>query len=702
MTNYVQEAINYVQQIASQWQDITFNWHPKVLRSFDPESIAMLQSRAPLFSKHDHDYIVHTFNRGQILPLLTDCALREKVKMAVCRQGPILTLTTFAQDVLLLLLRVHGSLTSVVDKMRREHDTLRQRVRRTFEREFDSLFRSYGLTQVPNAQKKRSVERCYQHVFLHAIRAARAKGAISTRHLTKLAQREFHREYGTCIISEEEQDEEEGDIATGAPAGTISSHQSSGDIDVSKRHGSSLFNSMAATSMLYRDQIHKQHLSLSQISSAFMANHIACVFLFGSTTLEARPVSPISPVVSLYSTGGMLESSSICNEDSASLRTSNDRDSVWTVSSNAVHESNIDTASVRWRRPYIQTTTMRSEAASMVDWESSPVDVTPRSEGVKGRSQSTLSISTAHKRSSISPSTTQKRPRSRKPTLDRSSWSIQSTRVQSPDRRSQVAQHDYLESPTPGLPETRVSDADHWHGRSVARLSAVTHRSPETISVNSPSIYSLYRRSSTPQAMAARSGHGSDPLEAYVESLVHRNPFSSDGPETKHIKQYVPFRDDGSYISQSQIISLPESQIGESCDRISNLDVAPRATGSSKSTKSLNAEMPVRSRPQYILYRSSLNDSMFCRAPLDASSTERFVQSQKTIDPRSTFWYTIDGKNRKYAPTHHHLQYAITKHELETVFVDSKHLGSTEHPITYQLTKDIGTDSYVAAYTQTS
>jgi hypothetical protein len=63
------------------------------------------------------------------------------------------------------------------------------------------------------------------------------------------------------------------------------------------------------------------------------------------------------------------------------------------------------------------------------------------------------------------------------------------------------------------------------------------------------------------------------------------------------------------------------------------------------------------------------------------------MQSQKRIDPRSTFWYLLERKDKKYAPTSQHLYHAIDKYGLDTVFVDSKQLGSTEYLHAVESTK---------------
>ncbi|KAJ4330608.1 hypothetical protein N0V95_010026, partial [Ascochyta clinopodiicola] len=368
--NMLQEAINYIQGIASQWREITLQWNDTVVQSIDPESITMLQSLAPRLSNSDRDYVVSTFERRQMLPRLTDKKLRDAVKAAVCRQGPILTLATFAEDVRLLLSRVHKALTPVLGGMRRaRHDTLRKRVKMILEKEFDLLSQAEKLPIASTVQKEMFLDRCYQHVFLHAIRAAHPKGVVSTTQLKNLVRQEMDsqpRMEGVANMHTPEDVEDE--IAVKAPAAASPSYPTREDTDMSKGHGVQLFKRATAGSLLYYDLIHTRHPPGLSFSQSSMAKHIVRMFLFGrGTEFETGALSLGSPTVSLDPINAMLKSLPFRSRAPDSVCTVDDRESVSGVSSQAASESELDAASVLWRRPHIQTASVRSQAGSIVD-----------------------------------------------------------------------------------------------------------------------------------------------------------------------------------------------------------------------------------------------------------------------------------------------------------------------------------------------
>ncbi|KAH7394744.1 hypothetical protein BKA66DRAFT_599163 [Pyrenochaeta sp. MPI-SDFR-AT-0127] len=681
-----EEAINYIQGIASQWQEISLHWHPTVVRSIDPDSIRMLQSRAPQLSKADHDYIVHTFERGQILPQLTDKTLREAVKTAVCRQGPILTLTTFAEDVRLLLSRVHRALTPILGGMRRaRHDTLRKRVKRVLEREFDMLSQPGRISIASTLQKEVLIDRCYQHVFLHTIRAALPEGSVNITQLRNLLKQEIHRfRVDDITPSLCNPDGDENDIAIDTPANTSSRYPDSEDVDVMRRHGVSLFKSATATSLLYYDQIHTRDPPELLLSQPSMAKHIVRVFLFGITSgFEADLLPPNSPTVSLDPFHAMLENLPFRDRGTASLCTADDRDSISGLSSHAASESELDAASVLWRRPHIQTVSVRSQARSIVGQKTSAVDTTHSTECMRKRPPPIFTMNATQDRDFSFPSTPSKRRRSRNMSSYKPTSSVPSVGVWSPEWSPKVSREDFcIESPFSSTHQQRISSVNHWRG---SLESTVEKSSPKTIITNSPSIYSPNRRPLTPQVMNSRIICRSDPMEAYTELLYHSNPFLSDGVTTVNetqVDQAGPLREDNQSTSTSQIDLPYHSQTGRlAVDSLPVGAVVPRAPRDSTVIVQVEADRPVKSGPRSILYKSSLKPGMFYRAPVDARSTERLVQSQKSIDPLSRFGYKLkDNDTMRYAATYDQLYQAIERYGLETVFVISERLGSTEHP----------------------
>jgi Protein of unknown function (DUF3723) len=82
----LQQANNFIQGIIFQWRATATDRHSgTVVQSIDPDSINVLQSRAPRLSNVNRDYVLYTFERRQMSPRLTDKKLRDEVKVAVCR-----------------------------------------------------------------------------------------------------------------------------------------------------------------------------------------------------------------------------------------------------------------------------------------------------------------------------------------------------------------------------------------------------------------------------------------------------------------------------------------------------------------------------------------------------------------------------------------------------------------------------------------
>ncbi|KAH8710277.1 hypothetical protein GQ44DRAFT_776643 [Phaeosphaeriaceae sp. PMI808] len=673
----IEEAINYVQDIVSQWEEITLQWHPTVVGSVDPDSIQMLQSRAPRLSKSDHDYVVGAFEQGGMLPQLTDSALREAVKLAVCRQGPILTLKTFTKDVRLLLSRVHRALATVLgDMSRRRGDTLRKRVHRILEQEFDDLYHSDELCISATVQKEGLVERCYQHVFLHTIRTELPEGSISTKQLRRLVKREFD-----CLYTNSENHsvsnppEDEDDIAIVAPTVISPTYPSFEDIDAERRHGIFIFKSEKVAGLLYRDQIHKHELPISE---SFMAKYIVRVFLSGSrTNFEAIP-SPITPIASIVATRGMVQSLPFLNKDYISCGTADGHESISGLASLATNESELDVASVLWRRPHILTADVSSEAASMVGWGTSSLDRTDSPECVGKRPLFVSAVDATQDGHLGYPSTPSKRPRSLK-LSDHLARSIHPVEDALPKCTSQIPRQDFFNTLSASSTRSaRLSRVDRWRGNLDVGWSEVDQNSPDTIDMNGSSIYSPSRRSLASQVMSSDRGCSSNSMKAYTELLRHHNPFASDTTTAVHELELNQNGSSAEYmqdISQPQKDSLPHNQIGRLVADSNQLGARPisKVTTISGLTKN-----PV-SRPRHIVYKSSVRDDIVYRAPADAGSTERFVESQKIIDPLSTFWYKLKNQDNKCATSHDQLYHAICKYGLETVFVKSKQLGSTDH-----------------------
>jgi hypothetical protein len=261
-----------------------------------------------------------------MLSKLTDDTLRARVMTAVCSQGPILTLQTFAQDILLLLFRVHRSMTPMVKNMKARIDSIRRRICASLEIDFENLSSSSGLfvdttireKEFVERQKKEFVERCYQYVFLHTIRNKITTKPIDITPLSNLARREFNHVYvkegngGVCSPTENEDA-----IITRATADAdlLLDWEV---VEVSKRHGSTLFKKEGATKLLSYDQVHtdphQAHtdpLPEVPITSSFMATHIVRVFLLGAAANYGAQPQPV---------GDMSDRLPFCNSSPASSR----------------------------------------------------------------------------------------------------------------------------------------------------------------------------------------------------------------------------------------------------------------------------------------------------------------------------------------------------------------------------------------------
>jgi hypothetical protein len=677
---WVQEVINYVNHIVIQWTKITLQWNPIVVQFFDPESISVLQSRAPLLSTQDHDYIVRVFKYGKILTHLTDRGLREAVETEVCRQGPILTLATFAKDLRVAKTRVHDPLLVVLGTMRRsENDTLRKTVSKIFEEDFEVFSHSRDRSVHSGIHKTAFVESCYLRLFLDALRIKGTKGSITRRHLSELAECEFNRLLCDSTSSLPSYVNGNGsDIVVATSDDTLLSDSGWQDIDVERRHGNPLFKDVAATTLLNSDRIHEKHPHGVPISEAFMGKYIARVFLFGSTCgPEACPVPSRSPRLSLNTVDEFLNRLPFGGRDSASV-TVDDYDSVLDTSSHMPDRSAIDTESVFWRHPHVQMATARSKAASMIGSETSLVEQEKTSNETRKRSCAVPEGDNSEVRKPGHLHTPKKCRRS-----------LSSVEDWVPYPTSLVLQQGYqVPSIAPSIVEETYRDVVEWCGTRQAESCVVVEKSPDTRSMYSPSMYSLDRCSSlASQVLSPEYRRSSGQEKAYTSLLWNHNPFSSDGASVRQAEAkpmtFSKSKDISTEYSragmQNQSPTASLNQSGKShAGAHSDVDVDPQAPGDSTASAQPHDDKSSKTGSQFISYRSSLRPNISYRAPSDARSIELFVQSQRRIDPLSTFWYLLNGKNKRYALDHKQLQTAIRKYRLETIYVVSERLGSTE------------------------
>ncbi|RYN61333.1 hypothetical protein AA0119_g13263 [Alternaria tenuissima] len=379
-TNFEQEIQNYIRAITDQWKKITLGWNDEVVPHINVKSIERLQSLAPRYSEDERDSVKRKFQQNLIFPGLKDSELREQVEMVICSQGPILTLSTFAEAVRLLQSKVREPLTKLLNGMDRKKDTLRKRIVEILGYEFDNLSRSGGLLPASDEQKKEAVERCYRHIFLHAIRNSLSRGSIAEAELSMVMKQEFSSLgfLGASYIIESEEC-----IAIRAPVSSDMAEPK--HIKVDERHGVELFNKKSAVQHLYSDNIRENQTPRNGISPSFMAQHIVRVFLFGETGPEriqvaslnfsqqsVRPVRPIAAKV-VSTAGSPTESCPIVDSTDST-------DSTASVSVppllQAVRQPTPE--DTRARKPYPPTErlvlqeALRSKAASLIEVGSSP------------------------------------------------------------------------------------------------------------------------------------------------------------------------------------------------------------------------------------------------------------------------------------------------------------------------------------------
>jgi hypothetical protein len=97
-------------------------------------------------------------------------------------------------------------------------------------------------------------------------------------------------------------------------------------------------------------------------------------------------------------------------------------------------------------------------------------------------------------------------------------------------------------------------------------------------------------------------------------------------------------------------------------------------TPANKTTQELQIAGYPKEAPGFILYKLLEDGNIVQRAPRTKDSTERFVASQKKLDPDSKFLYRQNGEV-KHASNAEQLYHAIKRLGLHIVFVDSGKLS---------------------------
>lgn len=597
----------------------------------------MLQSRAPSWSETDLNFVREEFRLGRILPRLEEPALRNQVELAICSQGPILTLETFAQDVRLLQSRVRRSLNNLVLGVRRKkRDTLRTRICDILCKEVDRMSLELSLPNPSDAERQALVRRCYQHVFLYAIRT---KNSVERKHLSAVVKQELdplrthERE-----LSLQSQLTEEGAIATQAPADDLPDIE----VDINRRHGHLLLKDLTATKHLYCDRINDGCVSSLPLTRSSMAKHIVRIFLLGRAAFEqTQTLSSGLPAAIAQSASTVAHSTPF---DISPISTCASDELVHSLNSPTctATPTTLNIRDVRRGRAKASKTAVESMAVELVHVELSPASSAHTSNRVTTKRSASVSTLDTLQDGSIDKSRPIKR-------LRRKGWFGQ-------EEQNVV-----------------LSETGDPHYRRRSATGTV-----------SPSIYSVDRRSSISQPDNGRFSSSIGPetrfcARDYADLVRECDPYA--GQSNHGVSNSQTIVSSPCYTGKLTIARHPPSRptLGASAN---------------ETTQELQTVGSRNEAPRFILYKSLRHESMVHCALRTRDSTKRFVASQKKLDPKSRLLYIqnengkdarnagdFNGKDArnardlKHASNAEQLYHAIERFGLATVFVDSGRLG---------------------------
>jgi hypothetical protein len=252
----LQEIANYLQHMTHQYDEMTLNGNPYVKPFIDPESLLMLESRAPMLSIRDKAEILELFKERKLFPGLEDGYLRTQVEIAVCKQGPILSCATLAVELHVLVSKIHkplSKLEGVMGEMQNDvEDTVRLRVMTYFERLIPKPLQTSKFRR-GNA----SSASCYETLFINLLRG----------NYKRLVEQDLI------------------DIVTGGHSNNrrdmVVPIKSDEINDLSKRHGTQLFKRQTVKSSLHWGEDYR---CSSILRASSIARCLTCIFLFGEPT----------------------------------------------------------------------------------------------------------------------------------------------------------------------------------------------------------------------------------------------------------------------------------------------------------------------------------------------------------------------------------------------------------------------------------
>jgi hypothetical protein len=569
-------------------------------------------------SENDLEYVKDGIRKASILPRLTEQPLRDRVEQMICRQGPILTLETFAQDARLLQSRVRQNLKIFLLGMNRKkaRDTLRKRVSDAIGREFDTISRASGLPIASHAERQALITRCYRHLFLCAISSKESVTASCVRDVVE-------QELGLVRIHERVSNlqgpiTDERALALQAPADDLPDNE----VDFGRRHGRLLFDSSIAKNHLYYDSVSDSPISTLALTQLFMAKHIVRIFLVGDAISANLSIEIDQPCCS-----AALSTPSHRNSPDSACSGSRFGCSPESPTCIAIQSTPIMQGLCR-SLPQVRKATVKSMAASLVDVEHSPAKSTPRPDNKRS-----LSLHTSQQDVDLT-STPAKRPCQ--------GWLGQ--------------REETTPRPSSGAPPYRRPSLWIQTGQSQA------------VNQVSPSVYSTDRGLSISQKDDGRSNgtmhsgkefcYDVDTAQNYI-ALLDEKCLCSERSHCSHSQSAT----DLSTLSHNGTPPLTRFPPNELRLRMPVHDVTE--------------ERHYKEGSGHVLFKSTKVKGNVYRARRDDHSIKLFVASQKAKDGNSRFWY-MDHGLKKHATNGDQLCKAIEKPHVRTVFVDSRSLGRVE------------------------
>jgi hypothetical protein len=622
----------------SQWREILLDFDPRVTVAIDAKTILELQSRAPAISRKDRLFLATGFEQRVLFPGLRNQALRAAVESAVYRQGPILTVHTFARDVKIIRARI-------LQPLKRALGPKRAGQNRTVRSKLLQCFKDHYIENVPTAigvcaERDRYAHRCFERLFLQLMQSATRTLSMSEADVRSVARQEFSKiNRNSCTVS---------------PI----SREDGVEISVENRHGRKLFERVEEVDWLLSDVIRDPDPACGEVTDYFMVKYIASLFLFGTPPPRNASLSPTELIAESSSTVANaasrlpFESSNSPSTQSLSTWSSASKDSDDTCSESrcAWSESTQYVRGDPRREPrYVTVDDFISQRGSITGWHS-PAASTKLYEKSQKRDVTSYE-------SSILVSE-QKRPRLTRsvvlggdasPSLNERPSVTGLEDYQMPSRTS------YASVTTPN----RVSYAEGYspssHACSTPPSSIDSRECYEDASF-SPSDYDRSWSPITQRSTAALPNISF--LDSY-RNLVHL-PFGQ-GSVNGGDHRSITADTDKQNASHTQAPLLSATVL----------------TGQDESIQHTAGLRKARS--EAIIFKLSSNNDMVYRTTRTRKSLQGFIKSQLMIDASSTFSYIIDGKTVD-ALTEACLLEKLTIIDAVIVHSEQGHFASSQHP----------------------